>query len=214
MNQPALPYDSRRDTVAHILLVQALLNKIADMLISRGLMHDQSKFGEHEKPLLDEYTPKLKNVTYGSMEYMEMLKGLRPALEHHYAVNSHHPEHCTLWDCPFCKRRLREEDTWVSTETTDPDGNPTRFCTLCSGGHAIYETSVTNKDRVFSLEGFDLLDLVEMLCDWKAATTRHADGDIMKSLEVNTKRFHLSPQVTAILENTIKRLGWSKKETT
>lgn len=56
-----------------------------------------------------------------------------------------------------------------------------------------------------------LIDIVEMLADWKAATLRSADGDIDVSLPQNAKRFHLSPQLTTILENTVKAMGWGKK---
>ncbi len=52
---------------------------------------------------------------------------------------------------------------------------------------------------------FDLFDLIEMLFDWKAATERHADGDIMKSIEKNTKRFGMSDQLAKILRNTVNR---------
>ena len=47
-----------------------------------------------------------------------------------------------------------------------------------------------------------LLDLVEMLCDWKAASERHNDGNIRKSIEVNARRFDMSPQLQYIFENT------------
>lgn len=40
------------------------------------------------------------------------------------------------------------------------------------------------------------------MCDWKAASMRHEDGDIRKSIEKNTKRFNLSPQLVNILKNT------------
>jgi hypothetical protein len=53
------------------------------------------------------------------------------------------------------------------------------------------------------IDGMNLVDLVEMLCDWKAATLRHDDGDLMKSIEHNTKRFNISPQLRSILENTV-----------
>lgn len=33
------------------------------------------------------------------------------------------------------------------------------------------------------------LDLIEMLCDWKAATRRHATGDLLKSIRINAERF-------------------------
>lgn len=52
----------------------------------------------------------------------------------------------------------------------------------------------------------NLLDLIEMFCDWKAATLRHNDGNIRKSIEKNADRFDLSPQLVRILENTIEVL--------
>ena len=55
-----------------------------------------------------------------------------------------------------------------------------------------------------------LLDIVEMLADWKAATERHNDGDILKSLEINIKRFNIDDQLANILRNTIKEMGWNR----
>jgi hypothetical protein len=52
----------------------------------------------------------------------------------------------------------------------------------------------------------NLIDLVEMLCDWYAASKRHNDGDIMKSIEINQKRFGFSDDLRQILENTVKDL--------
>ena len=49
-----------------------------------------------------------------------------------------------------------------------------------------------------------LVDVLEMLVDWKAASERHTDGNIRKSIEVNAGRFELSPQLTTILENTVR----------
>ena len=51
-----------------------------------------------------------------------------------------------------------------------------------------------------------LLDLVEMLVDWKAASERHNDGNILKSIEHNGQRFEMSPQLIRIFENTAKEL--------
>lgn len=56
------------------------------------------------------------------------------------------------------------------------------------------------------ITGMSLLDLIEMLCDWKAATERHADGDIRKSLEINAERFGIDRQLHLILMNTIDDL--------
>lgn len=55
------------------------------------------------------------------------------------------------------------------------------------------------------VDGFDLFDLIEMFFDWKAASERHADGNIFKSIEINTKRFNLSSQIRNIFINTAKR---------
>jgi len=52
------------------------------------------------------------------------------------------------------------------------------------------------------IEGMNLVDIVEMFCDWKAATLRHNDGNILHSIGENTKRFHISPQLAEIFKNT------------
>jgi hypothetical protein len=57
----------------------------------------------------------------------------------------------------------------------------------------------------------DLFDLIEMLLDWKAATERHNDGHIYKSISINKTRFNISPQVEQIFINTADRLGWNNE---
>lgn len=145
-------YGSKADTLLHIKRVNELLGLAAMELIMRGQVHDNSKLLSPEKELFDEFTPKLKDCTYGSDEYKAYLKGLKVALDHHYANNSHHPEH--------------------------------------------YENGIN---------GFDLFDLIEMFVDWKAATERHADGDIKKSIQINKERFNISEQICQIFENTVDR---------
>jgi hypothetical protein len=49
----------------------------------------------------------------------------------------------------------------------------------------------------------NLLDILEMFCDWKAASERHADGDIIESIKKNQKRFNMSDELTQILLNTV-----------
>ncbi len=56
--------------------------------------------------------------------------------------------------------------------------------------------------------GMTLIDLVEMLADWKAATERHADGDLARSLVIQKDRFGISDQLSTILHNTANALGW------
>ena len=56
------------------------------------------------------------------------------------------------------------------------------------------------------IAGMDLLDLMEMLCDWKAAGERHEDGgDLERSIVQNTQRFAIDQQLKSILENTARR---------
>lgn len=192
-------YDSTNDTNIHRLRVKSLIWDAIVELDDRANKHDRSKLMSPEKELFDEFTPKLAGCTYGSDEYKEFLKGLKVALDHHYTNNSHHPEHYPLWKCPVCKKIKQESDTWVND-------NGNRFCLDCSGGHAIYEVELMEYNKIISVNGFDLFDLIEMFFDWKAASERHNDGNILKSIEINTKRFNLSEQIVSILTNTAKRL--------
>lgn len=58
------------------------------------------------------------------------------------------------------------------------------------------------------IAGMSLLSLVEMLCDWKAASERTKQGSIQASLAHNKARFGIDDQLASILENTVKELGW------
>lgn len=59
------------------------------------------------------------------------------------------------------------------------------------------------------VNGFDLFDLMEMFFDWKAATERHNDGHIYRSITINKDRFKITAQLEQILINTADRLGWN-----
>lgn len=64
-----------------------------------------------------------------------------------------------------------------------------------------------HKDGIY---GMTLVDLIEMLCDWAAATERHEDGDIIRSLKINSGRFKMTGQLARILENTVREYGIGK----
>ena len=55
-----------------------------------------------------------------------------------------------------------------------------------------------------------LVDLIEMFIDWKASSERHANGNILKSIEHNTDRFNLSPQLARIFQNTAEMFDDAK----
>ena len=86
-------YDSRPDTWQHIHTVQALMGEVITDLAGRAHDHDQSKLAAPEVEVFDRVTPKLHGLTYGSDEYKSSLAEMGEGLAHHYAVNSHHPEH-------------------------------------------------------------------------------------------------------------------------
>lgn len=87
------PYDSKADTLEHIKNVNSYLMSIIRELTIRAESHDSSKLLGEEKETFDRVTPLLKNLVYGSEEYKNNLDTIKPVLEKHYALHSHHPEH-------------------------------------------------------------------------------------------------------------------------
>ena len=55
------------------------------------------------------------------------------------------------------------------------------------------------------VDDMDLLDVVEMLCDWAAAVKRNKNGNVHKSIDFNEERFKMSPQLAQIMRNTVNR---------
>jgi len=126
------------------------MNKFVKDLLDRSEKHDNSKMEEPELPIFMEFTPRLGTVEYNSNEYKKFLEDMKPALDHHYANNSHHPEHFKN-----------------------------------------------------GIDDMSLIDLLELLADWKGSTLRNKNGNIRKSLEINKERFKISDQLYNILNNTI-----------
>jgi hypothetical protein len=61
-----------------------------------------------------------------------------------------------------------------------------------------------SSDFPVTLRWMNLVEIVEMFCDWYAATKRHKDGDIIKSIEINAERFNYSRDLVDIFENTFE----------
>lgn len=63
---------------------------------------------------------------------------------------------------------------------------------------------------VDGINGMTLIDLIEMLADWKAASERHTvkQTSIEKSIEINAERFGISDQLKQILLNTVSYMEW------
>lgn len=88
-----MTYDSSLDTLKHIRRVNSLLVNFVNTVLERAKSHDESKLHDLEKVGFDLATPKLKGLTYGSKEYIESMKEIQPAIDHHRTNNSHHPEY-------------------------------------------------------------------------------------------------------------------------
>src|SRR3954466_2959036 len=58
------------------------------------------------------------------------------------------------------------------------------------------------------ISDMNLMQIMEMLCDWKAATLRHADGNLRASIEKNAVRFGYGWDVRDLLMNTAEAMGW------
>lgn len=123
-------------TQAHIEKVRKYIRFFTDKLTTRGELHDLSKMDSPEIELFAEHTDKLNQIEYGSDEYKAELDALRPALEHHYAVNSHHPEHwpngvndMSLWDiCEmFCDWKASAERVRAGNILKSIETNVERF---------------------------------------------------------------------------------------
>ena len=52
-----------------------------------------------------------------------------------------------------------------------------------------------------------LLDVVEMICDWKAANER-GNNSFSESITISVQRFGVNEQLASILKNTARELGW------
>lgn len=85
--------DSAPATREHIGEVQKRMNRVLADLARRSLLHDRSKLESPEKAGFDRAAHRLASCAYGTDSYRRGLDELKPTLDHHYAVNSHHPEH-------------------------------------------------------------------------------------------------------------------------
>jgi len=86
--------DYLEDTLSHIHHVQQLLSSFAEQLYRRGQAHDLSKLSDPEKSIFHQNTVAFRRHRLGTQAYDRHGKEqVREALRHHYANNSHHPQH-------------------------------------------------------------------------------------------------------------------------
>jgi len=58
------------------------------------------------------------------------------------------------------------------------------------------------------IKDMSIIDILEMLCDWKAATERHDNGDLRASIEINSKRFGYDKDLKRLFYLTAVQLDW------
>lgn len=84
---------SEQDTREHIEKVRDNLNDALHNLTKRAVLHDASKLEEPELSGYEGLSEALQGLTYGSMAYRAAFAPFKDIIAHHYAHNSHHPEH-------------------------------------------------------------------------------------------------------------------------
>jgi hypothetical protein len=141
------------NVLEHKRLVATYMEEAIRDLVRRATMHDDSKFEPEEFDLYEEALPKFEKTVYGSDEYIQICRDIKPAIRHHITSNRHHPEYFG--------------------------------------------------DK--GVNGMTLVDLVEMTCDWIAASLRNGgSGDVR--LDLNKERFGIGDQLLEIIKNTIEDL--------
>ena len=118
--------DSSKDTLEHRNKVKDFMAEFCSNLLDRAEAHDESKLHEPEKSQFDKVSEAhpLASSEYGSAEYKAGKAMLGPALEHHYQVNDHHPQHFPNGVAGMNLYQLVEMYVdWHASSTRNPNGS-------------------------------------------------------------------------------------------
>ena len=146
-----MPSEYVKDLVDHKQRVAGYMQLLANDLFWRSARHDNSKFSDEEFEAYEEAFPELQKYAYGTPEFKAALEKIRPAVEHHYHENDHHPE---------------------------------------------YHNNGVND--------MTLVQLMEMLCDWLAASER-SQVSFARFLEGAKGKYGIDEQLFAIICQTVVR---------
>jgi hypothetical protein len=141
----------------HKQMVAEYMQRVTSELMQRAVLHDYSKFETQEFDAYADNLPYFEKAAYGSEEYRAALARIKPAIDHHFAANRHHPEH------------------------------------FISG-----------------IEGMNLIDALEMVCDWMAAAKRVPGGKLQ--LERQKERFGIDHQLYSLILHTVEYLESKESE--
>lgn len=87
-----MPSGFLKDLVDHKRRVAGYMQLVANDLFHRAAVHDNSKFEPEEFEPYDVAFPELQKYPYGSEELKTVYKSIKPAIQHHFQNNDHHPE--------------------------------------------------------------------------------------------------------------------------
>jgi len=59
-----------------------------------------------------------------------------------------------------------------------------------------------------TIDGMNLVDIIEMVCDWKAAVRRSPDKNLEDTLEYSFDKYGIGDQMQKIIVTTLEDLGW------
>jgi len=142
----------------HVLQVHNNLERFCEKLDDRGAHHDLSKLQEPEFSIFMNGQEGFENVMFGTPEYKTHCKTILPAIRHHHAHNSHHPEF-----------------------------------------------------HIDGVKGMSLVDVVEMVCDWKAASDREGN-DFNITLEICLEKYIESLELRSIIRHTVLEMNWDERK--
>ena len=151
------------------------LKALRKELIRRLIVHDLSKYTWREARWFVRENRHLRKLTYGSPEYMEVLKRIQPGIQAHYAANRHHPE----WHPHgILSMNLADEIEmicdWAAATRKHDDGN-------------ILISITKNQDR-FGYRGdsalIDFYQEVARACFTTSEWSKILDGSIMYNLNL------------------------------
>ena len=167
-----------QETLEHIRTVSSWLGIAQQDLDNRRIAHDASKLQEPERS------------GFQAMTADARLKDLTYGSEEYRAV-------------------LREHEATIKHHYLKNDHHPEHWA-VADPGDRIADPLFYDKELAkngYAIRRMSLLSLLEMLCDWKASTSRMKDGDLMRSIEINADRFGYGPEIKWLLINTARELG-------
>ena len=149
--------DEFRDRInQHRLSLQVGIQRITDELFGRAIKHDIDKLKEENFEVFYLAQKNFANVKFCSDGHKKAMESLKPAIDEHYKVAEHHPQH--------------------------------------------HENGVN---------GMTLIDMLEMLVDWKSANVAYCNGGtFIESMKSNKERFNIDDQLFSVLVNTARHLGY------